>query len=352
MEHSNTSNDHHDVKDLSFRTNPPQTPVITSTASVHTIDTSNNNTSDYERSSPSHLTTNNIINHLNNTNHNHHQPQQQQQDNIISSQNGDGVLRAVRMRKFSETSTDIEHNHNSYKFKNYIQQRFSQDNFINHHPSIVHQHMNGNGVANGMGISQHGVGGVNHVDENSGSLANDKNGIVKNSTDKNSNDLKRIKLTNGNTNDNNNDCNGVDEKIIALKNGLNYIKNELITGTTNNNNNNNINNSNNNINTNNSNSNSIHNNNNSNNNSQLNMRHIPIPIFACHQQGFYIPLNIDYEKLIPYLGGIDLINPKNINHLPNIPLHPVNINVCYRTPIMKQLHDFNKNKLETMYNGW
>lgn len=51
-----------------------------------------------------------------------------------------------------------------------------------------------------------------------------------------------------------------------------------------------------------------------------------VPIFACHTQGFYIPLNVDYDTLLPYLNGIDLFG-KNYLQMP--PLHPISISVNY-----------------------
>lgn len=100
MEHSN-SNDHHDVKDLSFRNQPQQAAVITSTAPpiVH-LDSSNHDF-DSSRASSVHA------------------------DTELSNEKTDS---SVRVRKLSDSShPDHEHNHNNYKFKNYIQQRFSQD---------------------------------------------------------------------------------------------------------------------------------------------------------------------------------------------------------------------------------
>lgn len=56
----------------------------------------------------------------------------------------------------------------------------------------------------------------------------------------------------------------------------------------------------------------------------------PVPIFACHTQGFYVPLNVDYETLLPYLNGIDLLN-KSFLQVP--PLHPISISVNYSPAI-------------------
>lgn len=52
---------------------------------------------------------------------------------------------------------------------------------------------------------------------------------------------------------------------------------------------------------------------------------IPVPIFALHSHGaFYIPLTVDYEALVPYLGESNLLD-KNMAAVKA--LHPVNINI-------------------------
>lgn len=80
---------------------------------------------------------------------------------------------------------------------------------------------------------------------------------------------------------------------------------------------------------------------------------IPIPVFACHTQGFYVPLNVDYDLLIPFLGGMDLLS-KNYAHLP--PLHPISINVNYTPALIKNAiasANFIKPKVENgILNGW
>lgn len=52
---------------------------------------------------------------------------------------------------------------------------------------------------------------------------------------------------------------------------------------------------------------------------------VPVPIFALHSHGaFYIPLTVDYETLVPYLGDVNLLDK---NMAPVKALHPVNINI-------------------------
>jgi hypothetical protein len=283
------SNDHHDVKDLSFRSNnPPQTPVITSTAPIH----SEASNQDFDSSHSSGVT---------NAHNGSVSPHTNQHES---------VLRTIRMRKFSETSTDVEHNNNSYKFKNYIQQRFSQDTY--------------------------------HHDE---SMSMDKEEAVvhalTNGTRKRKQSADTIVVENGMQ------ASGDEKQTAPVSfrssntNGFSdAIKHEAMTRASN-----------------------------GGNGSSANGHHpsgtsgFPIPIFACHTQGFYVPLNVDYEYLLPYLDrlGVDLLN-KNFTQ---ISLHPVNINVNYApatssvgsnatggtTGSMKATN-FVKPKIEGLVNGW
>lgn len=291
MEHS--SNDHHDVKDLSFRSstnsnssNPPQAAVITSTApsSIQHLDTSSNHSAaDFEASSPSRISTSSTnggqLHHL-----------QQDTNNNINAQH-ESVLRTIRMRKFSETSPEHEHSHNSYKFKNYIQQRFSQDTHghenghmtdVAHSPSSIHEDLHlvdvapptpGKALVNGYECSKarsESVASNNGSDEPL-SLKRKLVSLEQSSPVPLVRDEREDMLL---------------EK--KAKNGLTEIKNENVArsayGT------------------------------------------YSVPIFACHTQGFYIPLNVDYDTLLPYLNGIDLFG-KNYLQMP--PLHPISISVNY-----------------------
>lgn len=286
IEHS--SNDHHDVKDLSFRTNtnsnssnPPQAAVITSTApsSVQHLDTSSNHsTVDFEALSPSRISTsstNGQMPHLS-----------QDTNNNINAQH-ESVLRTIRMRKFSETSPEHEHSHNSYKFKNYIQQRFSQD---------THGHENGHMTEMSLSPSSvhddHPMAEVPPLSTNKGLV----NGLgPKSRTDSitvqsNGNDeplsLKR-KISSG---EQPSSVPQVRDDREDSKNGLTEIKSEHVARSV--------------------------------------YASYAVPIFACHTQGFYIPLNVNYESLLPYLNGIDLFG-KNYRQMP--PLHPISISVNYAT---------------------
>lgn len=54
-----------------------------------------------------------------------------------------------------------------------------------------------------------------------------------------------------------------------------------------------------------------------------------VPVFALHAKGsFYVPLNIDYDCLIPFLGPYNLLEAAALH--PNISLHPVTISVNFQ----------------------
>lgn len=280
MEHSN-SNDHNDVKDLSFRNQPQQAPVITSTAPpiVH-LDSSNHDF-DSSRASSVHADT---------------EPSNEKTDNHTHS---------VRVRKLSESShhTDHEHSHNNYKFKNYIQQRFSQDNNSSHHG----EH------------HEETASSINLIHENS------------QSGDKSPSDTapphaKKSKLYADFA-----ECSSCDE-AKPTTNGITEFKTEPLLNhgfqlfpkpTA--------------------------------NSSNARFPHNTVPIFALHAQGrHYIPLNVDYEALVPYLGGFDLLD-KNCNNQ-MAPCHSININVNFSPPNRSKLANtvFNgRSKAENvMCNGW
>lgn len=252
-EHSN-SIDHNDVKDLSLRGQPHQAPVITSTApTVVHLDTASN--PDFDSSA-----------HLENG----HSPH-------------DGVLRTVRMRKLSDSCHhDSEHN-NNYKFKNYIQQRFSQD--TSHHDDI--------------------------------SVITDcSNKSPCPDVDMPCSKKPKVCLDF-------HESSSCDEKPST--NGITELKPEA------------------------------HNNSSfpifSKPNFHGNLMHHPVPIFALHSQGrFYVPLNVEYDSLVPYLGGTDLLE-KNCGQL-MAPLHTININVNFTNSsrLKGPLCQTRPQKLEM--NGW
>ncbi|XP_053672380.1 transcription factor cwo [Anopheles nili] len=359
LEHS--SNDHHDVKDLSLRSatstssssNPPQAAVITSTAPsiVQHLDTSSNHsTQDYDAPSPPARMCNGSGG----------VGMQQDTNNNINQH--ESVLRTIRMRKFSEhASPEHEHSHNSYKFKNYIQQRFSQDTHENDHAGVfghspvslhdeqhLHQHshsLRASPLTNGS------TGSVSGADSKSSSTSTltGKSSTVASSSDEPLS-LKRKQpggsespstvgspMENGthHLQQNGGECPPMEKKLALSKNGhamaasssvaalaTAEIKHEMLT--------------------------SIggggngaalalggptstpgfahHHHHQSQQQHHHHSSYHPVPIFACHTQGFYIPLNVDYESLLPYLNGIDLVS-KSFLQMP--PLHPISISVNY-----------------------
>uniref|UniRef100_A0A6E8VHY9 BHLH domain-containing protein n=1 Tax=Anopheles coluzzii TaxID=1518534 RepID=A0A6E8VHY9_ANOCL len=374
LEHS--SNDHHDVKDLSFRSatstsssthsnnNPPQAAVITSTAPSivqHHLDTSSNHsTQDYDAPSPpARLCPNGTGASL-------------QQDTNNNINQHESVLRTIRMRKFSEhASPEHEHSHNSYKFKNYIQQRFSQDTHENGHgtdfdrsPVSLHEDQHMHQQAHSLRASpltNGSSGSMSGADSKSSSTSTltGKSSTVASSTDEPLSLKRKLPSTpvrngaespaagpmeNGAHHHNHHhqqqgaaeQCVPLEKKLALARNGhplaassssssssvtplpASEIKHELLS--------------------------SIgsavvalgptatpafaHH-----HHQQQQQQHHhhpssyhPVPIFACHTQGFYIPLNVDYETLLPYLNGIDLLS-KNFLQMP--PLHPISISVNY-----------------------
>lgn len=198
------------------------------------------------------------------------------------------------MRKFSETqSPEHEHNHNSYKFKNYIQQRFSQD---------THGHENGHmtdGPHSPSSISEeHTMSEVPpqiQANPNPNGLCPKRKTECTSAAEGSEEPLalkrkvapveKSSQLPVAGQEGEQDELFMVDKKP---KNGLTEFKSEHLSRSA--------------------------------------YASYTVPIFACHTQGFYVPLNVDYDTLLPYLNGIDLFG-KNYPQMP--PLHPINISVNY-----------------------
>lgn len=246
MEINHNSNDHNDIKDLSLKGQPQQAAIITSTAPAIHLDTSSNPDFDSSRASSVHL----------DIGHPH-----------------ESVLRTGRVRKLSDSCHDNEH-HNNYKFKNYIQQRFSQD--------------------------------THHMDDTS-SVMTDCGGDKSPSLSGEQPCSKKPKLTcldyaEGSSCDEKPSTNGsggggIGGANFKTENGMNafqmYSK-PIMSGL-----------------------------------------HNPVPIFALHAQGrFYVPLNVEYDAVLPYLGGVDLFD-KSCGPMP--PLHAININVNFAHSRLKTL---------------
>lgn len=303
-----------DVKDLSFRTNQPQPAAVitsaTTSVSSHAMDT------DYDsRRSPTNgsLTMGTPAPRITTANIQHIQ----QIGSISPSQQShEGVLRTVRMRKLSETSTtDVDHG-NSYKFKNYIQQRFTHENYHSEESMQSSQCATENDKDHDKKSSSSPSSSSNHHSRDECNTTSNKiNGIhheIKNeiviSNSPPSNTQQQHQLSHQRS----------PRPSSKANNAHSGVNNGSMNG----------------------------------NQTILPHHSIPIPIFACHTQGFYIPLNVDYDILIPFLGGLDLLN-KTFNHLP--PLHPISINVNYTPALIKNAistTNFIKPKVEGLVNGW
>lgn len=282
IDHSNSNDDHNDVKDLSFRLNQPQqAAVITSTAPpiVH-LDSSNHDF-DSSRASSVHA------------------------DTEISNEKTDSTTQSVRVRKLSESSHPDHEHHNNYKFKNYIQQRFSQDN--NHHEDHHDDEHHDDTSA------------INLVHENDQSI--EKSLLDETTTPPYPN--KRAKFFDFA------ECSSCDE-TKPTTNGITEFKSEPHTNgyqifpkpnAT---------------------------------NASARFPHNPVPIFALHSQGrHYVPLSVDFESLAPYLDGFDLIG-KNCTQLP--PCHSVTISVNFtplnRSKLANAVCNSRSKSDSLVCNGW
>lgn len=256
------SNDHSDVKDLSFRTHnqqisnnpvhgqPHQAAVITSTGSSSTLLHHDSSNHDFEssREPPS-------SNHESDITHSPPHP---------AHHTVDSILQSVRLRNFSESSHDIEHN-NNYKFKNHIKERFNHDVHL-HDESTVDTPVNLDTITEAKDLAAK----RRRFDTTSGTppRVEDNNNTARPTPPTSFSDIKNEIAP---------------PKINGTPNGV--VKSHA--------------------------------------------QHFAVPIFALHTQGYYIPLHIDYNVLIPFLNGIDLLDK---SYCPVPVFHPVNLNVNYCSP--------------------
>lgn len=316
VEHNSDDHSHHDVKDLSFRNNNnnsssgTQAAIVGSSSNPIANNIHHMDTSDYDSTrSPTtstgttsitstRMTTANINHHLN---------------NLSPPHAHESTLQSTRIRKLSETSTDVEHCNNNYKFKNYIQQRFTHETYHSeesmqsnlcatehdkdHHNNSHHDKKSSSPITETAKMN-----GIHHDIKNEVLVSNSHSPSPAHQT--------QPQPAHMNTN---------------TRNGK--LPNGTINGS------------------------SLSSNNN--NNQIISHHSIPIPVFACHTQGFYVPLNVDYDLLIPFLGGMDLLNKNYTHH----PLHPISINVNYTPALIKNAiaasANFIKPKVENgIINGW
>lgn len=243
MDHSNSNDGHNDIKDLSFGCQPQQAPVITSTAPIVHLDSSSHEF-DSSRASSVHA------------------------DNGHPAESDS--FKSVRVRKLSESPPHLHHHDpehpNNYKFKNYIQQRFSQDN-----------------GASMMDTQHHDdAASVNMMDERA-----ERNVSKSPGSDVPSCATKKSKICS----DFAAECSSCDE-TIPISNGHSDTKNRSIPIA----------------------------------NSLFIKPSNPVSIFAQHSRGnYYVPLKVEYDALVPYLNGFDLFD-RNYGVRS---FHSVNINVNF-----------------------
>ncbi|KAH8362469.1 hypothetical protein KR200_000813, partial [Drosophila serrata] len=299
------------VTPLAAHQQPHQAPVITSTAPHHhhhhNTDSSHH---DFESSREPILHTD--------TSNMHSPPPRdlllQQHPHLAHSHHTQDSLLSVRMRNYSESSHEVEHN-NNYKYKNHIKERFvhelhDEETSSEHCPVAAHlqsdhSHMQAHSehskdgtepeiapiMAKKRKLAEAAANGEIPLEvhtEASGTNANPAR-LDKPSPSFNFSDIKDIKseLHNGNSNS---------SPLLAKLSAVAAAGAQLSTPSS--------------------------------TTAPLPPRHsFTVPIFALHGQGnYYVPLNVDYNALVPYLNGMDLLE-KSFTSMPVV--HPININVNF-----------------------
>ncbi|XP_037957019.1 transcription factor cwo [Teleopsis dalmanni] len=335
---------------------PHQAAVITSTAPASILHHTDSSNHDFESSREPMLHTDTSNMHSppprDSILHQHHPH--------ISHHTSDSLL-SIRMRNFSESSHDIEHN-NNYKYKNHIKERFNHElhdeETSSEHcavpPLLQSEH------SHTHSMSEHSKDGTEpeiapiiakkrKLAEAADAAAVSGSAAVNSAMD----DSEERSLPSTRTPTTTTNFLGCDEKPFNFS----EIKTEL------------------------SNSNSAvghsllqtkaHLGTPSSTTALLpptHARSFAVPIFAMHGQGtYYVPLNVDYNVLVPFLNGIDLLE-KNYSSMPVV--HPININVNFMPPTSllaaataaavaagKQQQvavngTTSKTKVEALTNGW
>lgn len=252
MDHSNSNDGHHDIKDLTFGCQAQQAPVITSTAPIAHMD-SNSHDFDSSRASSVHA------------------------DN--GHTNDADTMGTVRVRKMSESPPHLHHHDpehpNNYKFKNYIQQRFSQDNGAAHGGTdAAHHHDETGAAAATAAANMHDERNQRNASKSPGS---DTPPMCP---------IKKPKICSDITAA---ECSSCDE-ITPISNGHTDTKNRSIPIA------------------------------------NFIKPSNPVSVFALHSRGnYYVPLKVEYDALMPYLNGFDLFD-RNFGIRS---FHSVNINVNF-----------------------
>ncbi|XP_011293704.1 transcription factor cwo isoform X1 [Musca domestica] len=301
---------------------PHQAPVITSTApaSLHHHTDSSNHDFDSSREPILHTDTSNMHSPpprdtlLGSHHGSHSLPHSHHSAHMAHHHNQDSLLHGSRLRNFSESSHDIEHN-NNYKYKNHIKERFNHEL---HDEETSSEHCPAPPMLqseNSHAHSEHSKDGtepeIAPIMAKKRKMAEALNAHCENTVD--DADLRITPAQRASNvaasasflcNNANNNSNAREEKpftpfsdikteATTASNGPSKPHLSAPTSTT----------------------------------APLPTRSFAVPIFALHSQGtYYVPLNVDYNILIPFLNGIDLLE-KNFNSMPVV--HPININVNF-----------------------
>ncbi|XP_034489125.1 transcription factor cwo isoform X2 [Drosophila innubila] len=290
---------------------PHQAPVITSTAPHHHTDSSQHDF-DSSREPILHTDTSNM-----------HSPPPRDallhpHSHLAHNPHTTDSLLSVRMRNYSESSHEIEHN-NNYKYKNHIKERFvhelhDEETSSEHAPHLQNDHSHLHALSDhskdgteleiapimakkrklaeaaAAAAAAAACNGNLPLDVHSeASNTNPPRPMVLVRDDKpsfNFSDIKDIKSELHNSNSNS-------SPLLAK---LSAAGAQLSTPSS--------------------------------TTAPLPPRHsFTVPIFALHCQGnYYVPLNVDYNALVPYLNGVDLLE-KSYTSMPVV--HPININVNF-----------------------
>ncbi|XP_054725853.1 transcription factor cwo [Anastrepha obliqua] len=288
---------------------PHQAPVITSTGPATLNHHNESSNHDFESSSREPL--------LHTDTSNMHSPPPR--DSLLNHhahlnlhQHTTDSLQSARMRNFSESSHDIEHN-NNYKYKNHIKERFNhelhdEETSSEHCPAppllqSEHSHTHS--------LSEHSKDGtepeIAPIMAKKRKLAEAVGGVNSNSALEDC-DTRPLPSVRTPTTTTTSMLGARDEKPFSFADiktelsapaGLLGAKTLLSTPS-------------------------------STTHVPPNMhaaRSFAVPIFALHGQGtYYVPLNVDYNVLVPFLNGADLLE-KNYTSMPVV--HPININVNF-----------------------
>ncbi|XP_017143725.2 transcription factor cwo isoform X2 [Drosophila miranda] len=298
---------------------PHQAAVITSTAPHHHTDSSHH---DFDSSHEPILHTD--------TSNMHSPPPRDmllQQHPHLGHNHTQDSLMSVRMRNYSESSHEVEHN-NNYKYKNHIKERFvhelhdeetsSEHCAVASHLQSDHSHMQAHSdhskdgtepeiapimakkrkmaEAAAAAAAAAVANGEHPLDAHcEASNPNPPRQLLmlredtKSSPSFNFSDIKDIKSELHNSNSNS-------SPLLAKLNAAAAAGAQLSTPSS--------------------------------TTTSLAPRHsFTVPIFALHGQGnYYVPLNVDYNALVPFLNGMDLLE-KSYSSMPVV--HPININVNF-----------------------